>query len=110
MEVLRPRGSWNLDRSVSRIISWIKIPYLVICEALCPPEMFNTPYFCCEEDNKFFSLAETIPGPTTDALSALARDTQTVIIATIFEKVTKGEYYDTAAVIGTDGSIIGKYR
>jgi len=101
---------WDTDKNVAKTVSWLSEAAQNGAKILCPPEMFNTPYFGCEEDPKYFSLAETIPGPTTEVISQLARKTQTVILATIFEKVIKGEYYDTTAVIGPDGSIIGKYR
>jgi N-carbamoylputrescine amidase len=79
-------------------------------QILCLPEMFNTPYFCYEENDKYFEFAESIPGPTIEAISAIAKKTQTVIISPIFEKVLKGEYYNTAVVIGPKGEIIGRYR
>lgn len=101
---------WDTAKNVDKTAKQLREAAKNGAKILCPPEMFNTPYFGCEEDAKYFTLAETIPGPTTEAIGQVARETQTVIVATIFEKVIKGEYYDTAAVIGTDGSIIGKYR
>ena len=42
----------------------------------CLPELFRTPYFCQVEDASLFDLAESIPGPTTEALAAVARENQ----------------------------------
>jgi N-carbamoylputrescine amidase len=79
-------------------------------QIVCTQELFRSQYFCQVEDHRFFQLAETIPGPSTDALCALAKRTQAVIIASLFEKRAAGLYHNTAAVIDADGSILGIYR
>lgn len=76
----------------------------------CTQELFRSQYFCQSEDHRFFALAETIPGPSTDALGALARKYKAVIIASLFEKRAAGLYHNTAVVIESDGSILGIYR
>lgn len=73
-------------------------------------EMFRSQYFCQVEDHRFFKLAETIPGPSTDALGKVAKKHGAVIIASLFEKRAAGLYHNTAAIIDTDGSILGIYR
>jgi N-carbamoylputrescine amidase len=77
---------------------------------LCTQELFASQYFCQLEDHRFFDVAETIPGPSTDAFGKLARKYGVVIIASLFERRAAGLYHNTAAVIGTDGSILGIYR
>jgi N-carbamoylputrescine amidase len=77
---------------------------------ICTQEMFASQYFCQVEDHRFFKLAETIPGPSTDALGKIAKKYKCVIIASLFEKRTSGLYHNTAAIIETDGSIKGIYR
>src|SRR2546430_17123755 len=77
---------------------------------ICTQELFRSQYFCQVEDHRFFKLAETIPGPSTDAFSKLARKHKAVIIASLFEKRTQGLYHNTAVVIDTDGAILGLYR
>jgi N-carbamoylputrescine amidase len=79
-------------------------------QILCTQELFTSQYFCQIEDHRFFKLAETIPGPSTDALCRLAKKHKAVIIASLFEKRASGLYHNTAAVIETDGSIKGIYR
>jgi N-carbamoylputrescine amidase len=79
-------------------------------QIICTQELFRSQYFCQLEDHRFFELAETIPGPSTDALCDLARRGQTVIIASLFEKRAAGLYHNTAVVIDADGSILGLYR
>ena len=77
---------------------------------LCTQELFASQYFCQAEDHRYFDLAETIPGPSTDAFCKLAKERDCVIVASLFEKRTEGLYHNTAAVIDADGSILGIYR
>ncbi|HAJ42163.1 MAG TPA: acyltransferase, partial [Alcanivorax sp.] len=67
-------------------------------------------YFCQSEDTAMFDLAETVPGPSTDALGALARELQVVIVASLFEKRATGLYHNTAVVLESDGHLAGLYR
>ena len=79
-------------------------------QIICTQELFRSQYFCQSEDHKNFSLAEKIPGPTTDAFSKLAKKFSAVIIASLFEKRASGVYHNTAAIIDADGSLLGSYR
>jgi len=73
-------------------------------------ELFRSLYFCDEEDYNNFSLAEAIPGPSTNVLSSLAAELGVVIVASLFEKRAEGLYHNTTAVLDADGSYLGKYR
>ncbi|MBC7779957.1 MAG: acyltransferase [Proteobacteria bacterium] len=77
---------------------------------VCLAELFSTMYFCVETREEYFDWAEPIPGPTIDRMSAVARETGIVLIAPIFERTLDGRFFNTAAVIGPDGKVIGKYR
>ncbi|HEX4124853.1 MAG TPA: carbon-nitrogen hydrolase [Tepidisphaeraceae bacterium] len=77
---------------------------------VCTQELFTSQYFCQIEDHRFFKLAETIPGPSTDALSKIAKKRRLVIIASLFERRARGLHHNTAAVIDADGSLAGIYR
>jgi N-carbamoylputrescine amidase len=79
-------------------------------QIVCLQELFTSLYFCDVEDYENFKLAEPIPGPTTDALSAIAKETGVVIIASLFEKRAQGLYHNTTAVLDADGTYLGKYR
>ena len=79
-------------------------------QIICLQELFASRYFCWEENYDYFSLAETIPGPTTLFLSELARELDVVLVVSLFEKRTEGVYHNTVAVIDADGSYLGKYR
>jgi N-carbamoylputrescine amidase len=79
-------------------------------QIICTQELFRSQYFCQSEDHKNFALAETVPGPSTDAFCKLAGRRKTVIVASLFEKRAAGVYHNTAAVIDADGSLLGIYR
>ena len=79
-------------------------------QVLCFQELFYGPYFCQVQEPEYFNYAETVPGPTLDKMSQLARETQMVVIAPIYEEEQPGVYYNTAIVIDSDGSYLGKYR
>lgn len=77
---------------------------------VCLQELFTSLYFCDVEDYENFKLAEPIPGPSTDVLCAVAKETGVVVIASLFEKRAEGLYHNTTAVIDADGTYLGKYR
>ncbi|MGM9802552.1 MAG: carbon-nitrogen hydrolase [Muribaculaceae bacterium] len=73
-------------------------------------ELHESLYFCQEENVENFKLATTIPGPVTDAYSAIAAKNKIVLVTSLFEKRAAGLYHNTAVVFDSDGSIAGKYR
>src|SRR5437660_7155411 len=79
-------------------------------QIICTQELFRSQYFCQTEDHANFKLAESIPGPTTEAFQKIARKHSAVIIASVFEKRGSGVYHNTAAVIDADGSLLGISR
>src|ERR1041385_2447721 len=79
-------------------------------QIICLPELFRSQYFCQSEDHANFALAEEIPGRSTSALGELAGKLQVVIVASLFEKRSAGLYHNTAAIIDSDGKMLGKYR
>jgi N-carbamoylputrescine amidase len=80
-------------------------------QVLLLPELCTTPFFPAWKPNtRYFEYAETIPGPTTDAMAALARRYEVTIVAPLFERVGRSVYYNSAAVLDADGSLLGTYR
>ena len=77
---------------------------------ICLPELFRAQYFCQREDTNLFDLAEAIPGPSTTRIAEVARETGTVVIASLFERRAAGLYHNTAVTFHTDGSIASVYR
>jgi N-carbamoylputrescine amidase len=79
-------------------------------QVICLPELFRSQYFCQKEDPALFDLAESVPGPSTEALAPVARKHHAVVIAPIFERRAPGVYHNSAVVIDAGGEIAGIYR
>jgi len=101
-----PEPGANLKKAIGRISEAAKKGAQIVCLQ----ELFRSQYFCQNEDIKNFKLAETIPGPSIEALIKVARQKKIVIVASVFEKRTAGIYHNTAVVIDANGKIAGKYR
>jgi N-carbamoylputrescine amidase len=80
-------------------------------QVVCLQELFYGPYFCCDQDTKWYSLVEKIPeGPTTQLMCKLAKKLGIVLVVPMYEEDMAGVYYNSAAVINADGTYLGKYR
>ena len=101
-----PEPAENLQRAMDRVREAASKGAQVICL----PELFQTQYFCQREDAALFDLAEPIPGPTTEKLSALAKQLRIVLVASLFERRTAGVYHNTAVIFDADGTQRGMYR
>jgi len=79
-------------------------------QIICTQELFRSQYFCQKEDHAYFDLAESIPGPSTEAFQKIAKKYKVVIVASLFEKRASGLYHNTAVIIDADGKLLGIYR
>src|ERR1043166_3620986 len=80
-------------------------------QVCCLQEIFYGPYFCAEEKARWYDTAERIPdGPTIKLMQKLAKKHRMVLVVPIYEEELTGVYYNTAAVIDSDGQYLGKYR
>jgi N-carbamoylputrescine amidase len=98
------------DQNVALINDKIEQAHSAGAKLIVLQELHNSLYFCQTEETRLFDLAESIPGPSTDQLSALAGKWGVVIVSSLFEKRAAGLYHNTAVVFDTDGSIAGRYR
>jgi N-carbamoylputrescine amidase len=96
----------NLEKAVARIREAAGRGAQIICLQ----ELFRSQYFCRAEDATRFELAEAIPGPSTETMGKIARETGTVVVASLFERRAAGVYHNTAAVLNADGTLVGIYR
>jgi len=101
-----PDPDANLDKAADRVREAAREGANVVCL----PELFRAQYFCQREDIALFDLAEPIPGPSTERLSAIAREEKVVVIASLFERRAAGLYHNTAAILQQDGTLAGLYR
>lgn len=102
--------STDLDLNLPRAMEGIAEAAERGAQVICLPELFQSHYFCQEENPELFDLAEPIPGPATDGLGTIARHLKVVIVGSVFERRTAGVYHNTAVVLGTDGELLGRYR
>jgi len=100
----------DTDSNIAKTIVSIRLAASKGAQIICLQELFSSRYFCNAEDYANFSLAVPVPGPVVNKFQKLAAELNTVIIASLFEKVDPGIYYNTAAVIDADGTYLGKYR
>ncbi len=100
----------DVQANMQKAIMGIREVALKGANIVCLQELFTSLYFCDVEDHENFKLAESIPGPCTDTLSAVAKELGVVIIASLFEKRAAGLYHNTTAVLDADGTYLGKYR
>ena len=98
------------DQNRSRALEGVRSASSQGAQIVCLQELFSSRYFCQSEDTRFFDLAESIPGPTTECFSRVARDLGIVLIVPIFEKRAPGLFHNSAAVIDRDGRLLGAYR
>jgi N-carbamoylputrescine amidase len=96
----------NVDKAAARVAEAARKGAQVVCL----PELYRSPYFCQREDQALFDLAETVPGPSTERLSAVARDAGVAVVVPIFEKRAPGLYHNSAVVLDADGRTAGLYR
>ena len=102
--------SGDAKSNMDKAIAGIKDAAAKGANIVCLQELFTSLYFCDVEDYENFKLAEPVPGPSTDLLSAVAKEAGVVVIASLFEKRAQGLYHNTTAVLDADGSYLGKYR
>ena len=79
-------------------------------QVICFQELFYGPYFGIKQDQKYYSYVESIPGPTVERFQAVAKELGLVMVLPIYEVANEGEYYNTAAVVDADGTLLGRYR
>ena len=100
----------NRDDNLWKTVEMVRNAAISGARLVVLQELHTGPYFCQVEDPALFDMAETIPGPTTEALGALAGEMGLVIVASQFERRAPGLYHNTAVVFERDGSIAGTYR
>jgi len=102
--------SENIENNISKTVDQIRSAAEKGAQIILLQELFSTTYFCQSMDDRFFEWSESIPGPVSEKLSALAAELDTVIVAPYFERRAPGVYHNSLIVIDADGTLMGKYR
>ena len=98
------------EQNVAKALARVRQAAALGADIVCLQELFNAPYPCQSEDHDRFQWAEAIPGPTSNTLSAIAKECSVVVTGSIFERRAHGLYHNTALVFDRDGSQVGFYR
>jgi N-carbamoylputrescine amidase len=98
------------ERNLARALDGISDAAARGAEVVCLPELFRSLYPCQSEDPSRFDWAESIPGPSTEALAKQAADLGVSIVASLFERRAAGLYHNTAVVLDERGELVGRYR
>jgi N-carbamoylputrescine amidase len=77
---------------------------------VCLQELFASEYFCQREDAALFDLAEPVPGPTIEAMAAVARRAKVTLVTPFFERRAAGVYHNSLVVLGPGGETLAHYR
>ena len=102
--------SIDMKENLDRALSMTEEAAGAGAQVVCLQELFRSAYFCQEEDPDRFDLAESIPGPSTEAMGRLARSEGVVLVVPVFERRASGLYHNSAVIIDSDGEIVGIYR
>jgi N-carbamoylputrescine amidase len=97
-------------RNLDKVLARIEEAAARGAKVICLQELFRSRYFCQSEEARNFDLAEPIPGPSSEALSAAAAAHKVVVVGSLFERRTEGIYHNTAVVLDADGRLAGRYR
>jgi beta-ureidopropionase len=103
------RGSRDREANIAKAEDMIGQAAANGAQVIAFPELCNTMYFCFERNSDYFEWAEPVPGPSVERIAAAATAAKTVVVFPLFE-VDDGHFYNSAAVLGPDGELIGKYR
>jgi N-carbamoylputrescine amidase len=96
----------NVERAAALVAQAAKEGARIVCL----PELFRSLYFCQKEDASLFDLAEPIPGPSTEAMGAVARERKVTVMVPVFERRAAGLYHNSVVVISAHGTVAGVYR
>lgn len=108
--IVQHSNSSDITENTEKTVAEIKNAAAQGAKLIVLQELHRSLYFCQTENTDMFDLAETIPGPSTDLYGELAKELNVVIVTSLFEKRSTGLYHNTAVILDTDGSIVGKYR
>jgi N-carbamoylputrescine amidase len=108
--LVQMRCTTNKEENLTRATEKVREAAARGAQVVCLHELFTGEYFCRTEQTELFDLAETVPGPTTERFSAVAKETRVALVLSVFERRAAGVYHNTCAVLDADGSYLGKYR
>ncbi|MFL5798864.1 MAG: nitrilase-related carbon-nitrogen hydrolase [Actinomycetota bacterium] len=108
--VIQAHANMPKDEAVDKHVELIGKAAAEGAQVTCLQEIFHGPYFCAEQDPKWYDTAEPDDGPTVTRMREVAKQHNMVLVVPFYEMEQTGVYYNTAVVIERDGTVVGKYR
>ncbi len=100
----------SLEANVDRVAKLVEAACDRGAQIILVPELFEGPYFCKQQKVENFRLAHPAANhPTIVRMQEIARRRQVVLPVPFFEQ-DGPHYYNSAAIIDADGSLLGVYR
>ena len=101
---------WDIDKNLAKAEALIRQAHKDGAQIILIQELFATPYFCKDQDPKYFSMAEAVDDSRViEKMQALAKELQVVLPVSFFEKANRA-YFNSLVVIDADGSVVSHYR
>ena len=108
--IIQQANNGNIEDNRSRLAAKVRALAGDGAGLVVLQELHDSLYFCQTENTELCSLAVEIPSEATDFYAGLAKETECVLVTSMFERRAPGLYHNTAVVYDSDGSIAGKYR
>ena len=101
---------WDIDKHLGKAEALIRQAHKDGAQIILIQELFATPYFCKDQDPKYFSMAEAVDDSRViEKMQELAKELQVVLPVSFFEKSNRA-YFNSLVVIDADGSVVSHYR
>lgn len=102
--------TWDTEDNIERAEKLVHQAADAGAQVILLQELFETPYFCIDEQSRHFDLAHTLEEqPTVKRMQAVAKDRGVVLPVSFFEK-SGLVHYNSIVIIDVDGSVVGHYR
>lgn len=102
--------SWDRDANITRAESMVREAARAGAQIILLQELFETPYFCIEQDARHLALATTLEdNPAVSRMRVLAKELGVVLPVSFFERANQA-YFNSIAIVDADGSVLGVYR
>ena len=102
--------SWDLERNLSTAERHVREAAARGARIILLPELFETPYFCIEQDARHLNLAAPVgDNRTVQRFRDLARELGVVLPVSFYERDGPARF-NSIAIVDADGSLLGVYR
>jgi N-carbamoylputrescine amidase len=100
----------EMDANIAKVDKLVRAAASQGAQVILPPELFQGPYFCTSQEEKWFATAHpAATHPAVVALQPVAKELGVAIPVSIFERDGPA-YYNSLVMLDADGSQLGVYR